>query len=190
MWRSFHFDENTKTVDAYVNHIRQLAALLGYQEPQLLEVFENTLPTKLYWVLFPIMNLRQAVEMAKRKLTRENMDRQLAGQTFLTPFMSVRYGFKKRETFNMTDDTEQKIDKLTVMGKLVTEDKGQSKPFKPWVYQSNRGRGQNRCNYDQRRYQGRFRSDNEYRGCLRYNQNYRYRMRDNSNNRGSYGYNM
>ena len=31
----------------------------------------------------------------------------------------------------MTDDIEQKIDKLTVMmGKLVMEDKGQSKPFK------------------------------------------------------------
>ena len=26
-WRSFHFDENTKTVDAYVMHIRQVAAL-------------------------------------------------------------------------------------------------------------------------------------------------------------------
>ena len=31
------------------------------------------------------------------------------------------------------DDIEQNIDKLTttVMGKLVTEDEGQSKPFKP-----------------------------------------------------------
>ena len=31
----------------------------------------------------------------------------------------------------MTDDIEQKLDKLTVMmGKLVTEDKGQNKQFK------------------------------------------------------------
>ena len=52
-WRSFHFDENAKTIDAYVNRIRQVANLLGYQEPQILEVFKNTLPTKLYWVLFP-----------------------------------------------------------------------------------------------------------------------------------------
>ena len=45
-------------------------------------------------------------------------------------------------TFNMMEDIEQKIDKLTsMMGKLVTEDKGQNKPFKPHVYQSNRGRG-------------------------------------------------
>ena len=52
-WRSFHFDKNVETIDAYVNHIRQVTTLLGYQEPQILEVFKNTLPTKLYWVLFP-----------------------------------------------------------------------------------------------------------------------------------------
>ena len=44
-WRSFHLNENTKTIDAYVNHIRQVATLLGYQEPQILELFKNTLPT-------------------------------------------------------------------------------------------------------------------------------------------------
>ena len=45
-WRSFHFDQNTETIDTYINCIRQVAALLGYQEPQMLEVFKNTLPTK------------------------------------------------------------------------------------------------------------------------------------------------
>ena len=65
-WRSFHFDENEETIDAYVNHIRQVATLLGYQELQILAVCKNTLPTKLYFVLFPVMDLRQAVEMAKR----------------------------------------------------------------------------------------------------------------------------
>ena len=29
-WRSFTFDENTETIDAYVTHIRQVATLLGY----------------------------------------------------------------------------------------------------------------------------------------------------------------
>ena len=58
--------------------------------------------------------------------------------------MSVRDGFNKRVAYNAADDSEQKIDKLTVMmGKLVTEDEGQSKPFKPQVYQCNRGRNQN-----------------------------------------------
>ena len=51
-WRSFHFDENVETIDTYVNCIRLVATLLGYQEPQILEVFKNTLLTKLYWVLF------------------------------------------------------------------------------------------------------------------------------------------
>ena len=70
--------------------------LLGYQEPQILEVFKNTLPTKLYWVLFPIMDLRQVVERAKRILTKEKIDRQLAGQTSSASFMSVRDGLNKR----------------------------------------------------------------------------------------------
>ena len=129
-WWSFHFDENTETTDAYVNHIKQVATLLGYQEPQVLEGFKNTLLTKLYWVLFPITDLRLAVETAKSILSKEKIDKQLAGQTSSTPFMSVRDGLNKRLTFNATDNLEQKIDRLTVMmGKLVTEDKGQPKPF-------------------------------------------------------------
>ena len=126
MWRSFHFNENTETIDAYVNCIKQVATLLGYQEPQILEVFQNNLPTKLYWVLFPVMDLRQTVEMAKRILTKKKIDRQLVGQTSSTPFMNIRDGLNKRVTFNSTNVIEWKIDKLTVMmGKLVTEDERQ-----------------------------------------------------------------
>ena len=98
-WRSFHFDENTETIDAYVNCIRQVATLLGYQEPQVLEVFKNTLPTKLYWVLFPVADLRSVVETAKRILTKEKIDKQLVGQTSLTPFMSVKDNQNKKVTF-------------------------------------------------------------------------------------------
>ena len=36
VWRSFNFNENTETIDVYVTHIRQVAALLGYGEPQIL----------------------------------------------------------------------------------------------------------------------------------------------------------
>ena len=43
-WRSFNFDENTETIDAYVTHIRQVETPLGYREPQILEVFKNTPP--------------------------------------------------------------------------------------------------------------------------------------------------
>ena len=122
-WRSFHFNENAEAIDAYINCIRQVTTLLGYQEPQIVEFFKNTLSVKFYWDLFPIMDLRKVVEMAKRILTKEKIDRQSAGQTFLTPFMSIKEGFSKKVTFNMTDGIEQKIDKLMVMmGKLVMED--------------------------------------------------------------------
>ena len=131
------------------------------------------------------MDLRQVVETAKRILTKEKIDRQLAGQTTSTPFMSVRDVHNKRVTFDATDNIEQKIDKLmTMMGKLVTVDEGQSKPFKPCVYQSNRGRKQNRGSY-----QGRYRFNNVYGGCSVYNQDFRGRMRYNFNSRGNYGYN-
>ena len=32
VWRSFHFYKNAETIDAYVNQIRQVGNLLGYQE--------------------------------------------------------------------------------------------------------------------------------------------------------------
>ena len=46
-----------ETIVAYVTCIRKVVTLLGYGEPQILEVFKNTLHTKLYWVLFPIDDL-------------------------------------------------------------------------------------------------------------------------------------
>ena len=51
VWRSFHLDKNTETLDAYVTHVMQVAALLGYGKPHVLEVFKNTLQRRLYWVL-------------------------------------------------------------------------------------------------------------------------------------------
>ena len=91
----------------------------------------------------------------------------------------------------MTDSIEQKIDKLIViMGKLVSEDDGQNRQLKSQVYQFNRGRGQIRHNYDQRRFQDRFRLNIVYRGQPRYGQDYRCRSRYDFNYRGSYGYNI
>ena len=122
-WRSFNFDENTETIDAYVTCIRQVAALLGYGEPQILEVFKNTLPTKLYWILFPIEDLRQVVGIAKIILTKEKLDRQLTGQSLSTPYMSIRDGHQRRASFDMKEELGDEIDKLVVMiGKLATRD--------------------------------------------------------------------
>ena len=158
-WRSFTFDENTETIDSYVIRIRQVATVLGYGEPQILEVFKNTLPTKLYWVLFPIVNFRQAVETAKRILTKEKLDRQLAGQTSTSPFMNIRDGTDKRVLFSARDELGDQIYELTVvMSKLAANDNHERRPFKPQIYKS---RGQSRY-YDQRTYQTRPNDRNRY----------------------------
>ena len=75
MWRSFHYGENTDTIDSYVSRIKQVAALLNYGEPQILELFKNTLLSTLYWILFSIINLRDAVDATKRVLTKEKIDK-------------------------------------------------------------------------------------------------------------------
>ena len=99
-WRSFSFDENTETIDEYVTHIGPVVGLLGYEEPQILEVFKNTLPTILYWILFPIEDLRQVVETAKRILTKEKLERQLMRQSSSTPFISIRDGHNRKVSFD------------------------------------------------------------------------------------------
>ena len=62
-----HFNENVK--------VQRFCLTLPHGEPQILEVFKNTLPTKLYWILFPIEDLRQPVDTAKRILTKEKLDK-------------------------------------------------------------------------------------------------------------------
>ena len=143
--------------------IRKVATLLGYGEPQILEVFKNLLPTELYWVLFPIEDWRQVVETVQRILTKEKIDRQLAGKSSSTPFMSIKGSYNnKKVTFDTQDGLEDKIDRLRVMmSKLVAKNDGTKIQFKPYIYQS-KGRGQtrnfyNKCNYDQRNYQNRYR---------------------------------
>ena len=156
-WRSFTFDENTEIIDSYVIRIRQVADLLGYREPQILEVLKNTLPTKLYWILFQIEDLRLAIDITKRILTKEKLDKQLTGQTSTSPFMSIREGMNKRVSFDTRDKLGDKIDKLTiVMSKLAVTENHERRPFKPQIYKS---RGQNRS-YGQERYQPRLNDRN------------------------------
>ena len=123
--RSFSFNENTETIDAYVTCIRQVATLLSYGEPQILKVFKNKLPTELYWILFPVDDLRQAVEKAKRILTKEKIERQLSGQSSSIPFMHIKASHNRKVSFDTREELGDKIDKLAVMvGKLATIDSG------------------------------------------------------------------
>ena len=173
-WRSFIFDESTEAIDSYVMQIRQVATLLGYGEPQVLEVFKNTLPTKLYWILFPIENLGQAVETAKGILTKGKLDKQLTGQNPTSPFINIRHGTERKVSFSSRDELGDKIDKLTVMmNRLVAKDSYEKRPFKLQIYKS---RGQS-MSYNQRGYQNRGgRSDSRSREQYENNrprQNYR-----------------
>ena len=151
-WRSFHYDENVEMPDAYVTRIRQVARLLSYGEPQVLEVFKNTVPNRMYWVLFPIDNLREVVETAKRFLTKEKIDRQLTGQSS-TLFMKLNdKKSKKAVSFDARDVLErnsENMERMTaLMDKMYIKLDQKDVPYKPQIYQKRR-RGQNRSNIGQ-----------------------------------------
>ena len=143
-WRSFHYDENVETPDAYVIRIKQVARLLGYEDLQVLEVFKNTVPNRLYWVLFSIDNLCNAVKTAKRFLTKEKIDRQMTGQSS-TPFMKLTDKKRKSVSFDTKDaleKTSENMERMMVlMDKMYIKLEQKDVPYKPQIYQ--RGRGQN-----------------------------------------------
>ena len=67
----------------------------------------------------------QAVEIDKRILTNEKLDRQLTGQTSSIPYMSIRDVYNRKVSFDTRNELSDKIDKLVVMiGKLGTRDSG------------------------------------------------------------------
>ena len=125
-------------IDSYVSKIKQVTALLNYGEPQILELFKNTLPSKLYWILFPINNLREAVDAAKRVLTKEKLDKQMSGQTAnSTPFMKMEDAVHpgKKMLIEPQDSIEERLENLTsMMYKMSIQQEEGKKPFKPRVY--------------------------------------------------------
>ena len=148
VWRSFHYDENTDTIDSFILKIKQVASLLNYGEPEILELFKTTLPSKLYGILFPINNLREAVDTTKRVLNKEKLDKQLTGQTSnISPFMKMRDNTDSGQKVLMKPpDLETET---SMMYNMSLQQGKAKKPFKPQVYQK-RERGQ-RQNYDRDR---------------------------------------
>ena len=73
-------------------------------------------------------------------MTKEKIDRQLAGQSSSTPFMNIKDGYiSKKVTFYTQDGLEEKIDRLTSMiSKLTAQDDNQTKTFKSKIYQGKR----------------------------------------------------
>ena len=100
--KSFQFDEATDTIEGYIQKVKQVAALLDYGDLQILELFKNTLPSRLYYMLYHIDNLREAVEAAKRVLAKEQMDKK-AGQASASLFMQINQSSSKHK-----DTTERR----------------------------------------------------------------------------------
>ena len=165
VWRSFQFDEATYTIDGYIHKVKQVAALLDYGEPQILELFKNTLPSRLYYLLYQIDNLNATIETAKRILTKEKIDKQKTGQSSTTPFMKASQdkseknekamSFGALETKEVRDRHSDSIAKLTsLVGKLNMKLDRREAQYRPTVNQ-NRTRG---CGLRQNNYRYRNRS--------------------------------
>ena len=125
--------------------------MLDYDGPQILELFKNTLPSRLYYLLYQIDNLNAVIETAKRILTKEKIDKQKTGQSSATPFMKANQDKSKKnekavyygtlETKETRDRYNNSIDKLTsLVDKLDMKIDRREDQYKPAVYQ-NRNRG-------------------------------------------------
>ena len=101
--------------------------MLNYRGPQILNLLKNTLPSRLYPILFPIDNLRDAITTAKRVMIKEKVDRQKTGQSSTIPFMwvsdsnqsSIRAS-KKGVTFDAMETIERNSDSIDKLTSLVS----------------------------------------------------------------------
>ena len=147
---------------------KQVAALLNYGEPQILELFKNTLPSKLYYMVYHIYNLREAVETAKCMLTKEQIDKQKSGQPSVNPFMKVNQQNPSSKgvsfsTMEIIQKQDHSIDKLTsLMNELSSklDTKENTAQYKPRTHQGRNGG----CGQRQNRYSSRGRSYSREQG--------------------------
>ena len=100
--------------------------------------------------MFSIDNLCNAVETAKRFLTKENIARQMTGQSS-TPFMKLTDKKRKSVTFDAKDvleKTNENMERMmALMDKMYIKLEQKDVPYKPQIYQ--RGRGQNQRQFSQ-----------------------------------------
>ena len=139
--------------------VKQVAVFLDYGEPTNIGTVQNTLPSRLYCLLYQTDNLNAAIETVKRILTKEKKDKQKTGQSAATPFMKASQEKSKKskkgvsfgvlETKEPIDRDSSSTDKLTsLVNKLNMKLDRQEAQYRPTVYQ-NRGRacGQRQNNY-------------------------------------------
>ena len=134
------------------------AALLNYGEPQILELFKNTLLSRLYYMLYHIDDLRMAVDTAKRLLNKEQIDKK-SGQATASPFMQTsqdnskskskseknekKVSFSAVEAIERTTDSTESL--ASLMDKMDTKLDRREDQYRPRIYQG-RNRG---CSYRQ-----------------------------------------
>ena len=87
--------------------------------PKFLGLLKNTLPSRLYPMLFPINNLRDAVTKAKWVMIKEKINRQKTYQSSVTPFMKMNdcnqpyeKPGKKGVTFDVMETLERHCDNI------------------------------------------------------------------------------
>ena len=87
--------------------------------------FKNTVPSKLYWILYPINDLIVAVETTKRVLTKEKIDKQRMGQSSTSPFMKAsqegKRSYEKGVTFDALGNIERNGDSIDKLTSLVSK---------------------------------------------------------------------
>ena len=143
---------------------KRLSKWLDFGEPQILDLFKNTLPSRLYYMLYQIDDLRVAVETTKRLLTKEQMDKK-TGQSTASPFMQVSQGSskykdktEKKVSFSAVEAMERTTDSIerlaSLMDKMDTKLDRREDQYRPRVYHG-RGRG---CGYRQNNYASRNKS--------------------------------
>ena len=101
------------------------------------------------WVIFTIINLRQAIDVAKRVMTKEKCDRKMTDQATVTPSMTVNDGHNRSNnlysneqvTFDRHDKLYQWVDNMfNMMPMMATSNLSSpsNEPYKPYICQRRR----------------------------------------------------
>ena len=91
----------------------KIKTVLGYNDGQILDLFKKTLPTRYYYLLFSIQNLKEAIESAKHVMTQEKMDKQVADQNS-NPYISLKTHLSEKHKSVKFDKNKSLDNNLTV----------------------------------------------------------------------------
>ena len=84
--------------------------------------------------MFPINNLREAVDTTKKVLNKEKLDKQLTGQASNTSlFMKLRDATYSGQKVSIKSQDQETM--TTMMYNIPLQQDKAKKPFKPQVYQ-------------------------------------------------------